>query len=685
MVVANWAPLDPNIIYILEEAGVTNIEIQNLYRSTNGGTSFSLLSNGLPTPGANDLRRGEIAVTPAAPDNLYLVLSGSDGVESGLWGVYVSTNKGDNFTFQCCGATPGPPYSATDPNILGYAANGSTEGGQLNFQQSLFADPTNANILYSGGVYPWKSTDMGATWTYLGADVHADNHNILVADNKIYTVSDGGLYRSDNGGTTWTVLTNGIYGTEFWYEFGFSRKNAEVMIGGTIHNGDFLKYENQYANWRRYDSGDTYNGYVDASQAVYRVRPASVNYGIRRSKDKGANFASLPVASRFIQAHPRSPSVLYAPDNGLYNLWKSTDFGANWTKITNFPVAPATSVGINEIAICDSNPDVIALNLRDSREVAITTNGGTTWTVSAIPVHGTTKLSDLIIDDLNPLNMWMLYDRGYVHKSTDGGATWPDYSTGIGTSTNLMAMVHHVGTDGAVYIASDIAVYFRDNNAASWSNYSTGLPIYPDLRDIGIVYDNSKLRVSGMRSVWQSDLNTTATTIKAAFAAENLVINNCENILVKFYDASFVPTAGTTWQWTFTGGSPASSTLQNPEVSYSTPGTYTVSLTITNGANSSTTTVSNMITVGTITTYPLPFLENIESFTLTGTPPCNPTAALGNSLTNATNFQFPADAGDWQVNDGPGIRPDTGPEMDYNPGTPTGKYLYLRGSNLKMQ
>jgi PKD repeat protein len=55
--------------------------------------------------------------------------------------------------------------------------------------------------------------------------------------------------------------------------------------------------------------------------------------------------------------------------------------------------------------------------------------------------------------------------------------------------------------------------------------------------------------------------------------------------------------APTSWQWTFTGASPSSSTLQNPSVFYSTPGTYNVTLVATNASGSDSHTINSYITV----------------------------------------------------------------------------------------
>ncbi len=69
----------------------------------------------------------------------------------------------------------------------------------------------------------------------------------------------------------------------------------------------------------------------------------------------------------------------------------------------------------------------------------------------------------------------------------------------------------------------------------------------------------------------------------------------CVGATVTFTDNS--TNNPTSWNWTFAGGTPATSTAQNPIITYSTPGTYSVSLTATNGVGSNTSTQNNYITV----------------------------------------------------------------------------------------
>lgn len=86
------------------------------------------------------------------------------------------------------------------------------------------------------------------------------------------------------------------------------------------------------------------------------------------------------------------------------------------------------------------------------------------------------------------------------------------------------------------------------------------------------------------------------------------------------------------YSWTFPGGTPSSSTLQNPTVTYSTAGTYNASLTVTSSANGSTYPKSktNYIVTNTNTTVALPISEGFVSATF---PPTNWTIVNTNSST----------------------------------------------------
>ncbi len=96
---------------------------------------------------------------------------------------------------------------------------------------------------------------------------------------------------------------------------------------------------------------------------------------------------------------------------------------------------------------------------------------------------------------------------------------------------------------------------------------------------------------------------------KADFEASSRIV--CVGQTVDFTDFSFHSPTG--WNWTFQGGSPATSTQQNPSVTYSAPGTYTVSLQASDGSTSQTETRTAYITVLPESST-LPFMEGFESY-----------------------------------------------------------------------
>lgn len=124
--------------------------------------------------------------------------------------------------------------------------------------------------------------------------------------------------------------------------------------------------------------------------------------------------------------------------------------------------------------------------------------------------------------------------------------------------------------------------------------------------------------VAGRNNLWTtSNLNLTGAIdnpplCKADFSATKRVV--CVGETVQFNDQSYNTVSG--WSWNFTGGSPATSTIENPTVTYAAPGTYAVSLTASNGGNTQSETKTAYITV-----LPegasLPFFEGFESFNTT--------------------------------------------------------------------
>ena len=121
----------------------------------------------------------------------------------------------------------------------------------------------------------------------------------------------------------------------------------------------------------------------------------------------------------------------------------------------------------------------------------------------------------------------------------------------------------------------------------------------------------------GRNNIWtttnlnQVGANGNLVACKASFEADRVII--CAGETVDFSDLSYHNISG--WNWSFSGGLPASSTQQNPSVTYNTPGTYDVSLQASDGTNQVTSTKSAYIIVLPATGRTAPFSEGFETMT----------------------------------------------------------------------
>lgn len=142
------------------------------------------------------------------------------------------------------------------------------------------------------------------------------------------------------------------------------------------------------------------------------------------------------------------------------------------------------------------------------------------------------------------------------------------------------------------------------------------------------IVDNSQLQ--NLISVTNLNATGVNSLYAADFNANSKVI--CANQTIKFSDFSYYGQNG--WSWIFPGGTTFSTSVQNPEVTYYTPGLYDVSLTTTNGLTTKTKAASNYILVVSNEGNYLPFSESFEA----GTVP-NSKWYISNPDNDASAFQ----------------------------------------------
>ena len=204
-----------------------------------------------------------------------------------------------------------------------------------------------------------------------------------------------------------------------------------------------------------------------------------------------------------------------------------------------------------------------------------------------------------------------------VFMSSDGGNTWTNLSTPTLDNINVTNIEHQRGSDGGVYLGTRSNVYYRNNSMSDWELYNNGLPTNATSTQLVPYYKESKLRNATNRSAWEVALYEQSSP-SAQIAADRLKIDCFENT-VQFVDHSAVTNNGTSWEWSFPGGNPSSSTIEKPVVSYNTPGIYEVSLTVTDAHGVSSQTITDFITFeNNIIT-----LDIIEDFESGQMPPNN--------------------------------------------------------------
>ncbi len=571
-----YKPGDTSTVY-----GVTS---GSLFRSTTGGNtpaSFTQITSGLTTSGV----RFSLAVTPADPNYVYILNSASN---NGYGGVFRSINSGTNFTLM-----------STTPNIFGWDPSGSDSGGQGWYDIAIGVSPTNKDEITCGGVNTWKSLDGGVNWTlnthwYGGGApyVHADLHAVeYISGTTCYLGHDGGISRTTDGGVSWTTI-NGQMDIAQSYRIGQSTTTANYVLSGHQDNGTNLL---NGTTWREVYGGDGADCFVDRTNNNVLVE-SYVNGDFNLSNNGGLSWTGITSgitgSAAWIAPIIQSPHVANTYYCGYQQVFRTTNKGTSWTQMGTI------SGGGGQILYLAAAPsNSLVLYAATSGNLYKTINAGVNWTqiTTGLPV-GSAQITRVAVDNTDANNIFVTFS-GYsatnkVFASTDGGLNYTNISTGL-PNLPVNCIIYSNNLNDAIYVGTDVGVYYRDGSMTSWTPFMTGLPNVV-VNDFEIFYPTSKIRAATYgRGVWQSDLNFDPLAVPVANFS-TAYSSACVNTAFVFNDQS--SNAPNAWNWTLAGATPSISAVKNPTVSYSATGIYTVSLTSSN-ANGSSTVFTRTISV----------------------------------------------------------------------------------------
>jgi hypothetical protein len=361
-------------------AGVSGASSYNLYYGAGGGT----------------LTTGSSKITGAtSPYVFYPVLNGTTwsfaltAVENGVEGPISPTYS-----------TSSAPVSGGQGGPWGTAA---TSG---NTWTNITTDKLNANTLYatagdSVGLY--KSTDAGNTWTPIVGPFNGQRMTAVAANGTLVVVAGAGsVYRSTNGGTSWTTSFTGAgIGEDLFGAIAIDPLNTNIVYAGDFH----------------VDFGTT------------------SSYLIVKSTDGGATFHNLTDASAadlrgyFLQVDPVTSGTLYAAGSGSPNVAKSTNNAATWTSaspVAGYPTALALA------------PNLIVRLYAGMKDIDNTTvlgvyrtnGGGVSWTAINTGL-GSGAVNALYVDPGNADHVHAGLSDGY-YVTTDG-TNWSAGAAGAGS------------------------------------------------------------------------------------------------------------------------------------------------------------------------------------------------------------------------------------------------------------
>ncbi len=528
-----------------------------IYRSSDGGTNWTRLEEGLPS-----VPMGRIGLDIFQGDpNLVFATVEADQDGQGL---YRSADRGDSWE----------KVSSTNPRPMYFS--------------QIRVDPSDSKRVYVLGVRLAVSDDGGKTFNNNGARrVHSDHHAMWVDPanpNHLIMGGDGGVSISMDRSQTWRSLNNIPIGQ--FYEVGFDMQDPYYVCGGLQDNGSWCgpsanrdRRGIRNADWFNVLGGDGFFARIDPHDpniifgesqngSLARIdRATGEAKGVRptpRADSPGRD--QLPRSSgrrrfgfggggpsyRFnwnapllISAH--DPQTIYHGGNVLL---RSPDRGNSWQEISpdlsrrkdrnkleimgvaGEDIDRARHDGVRHFGTITSlsesplNPDILYAGTDDGN-LHVTRNGGQDWVQlnENIPVPDGTYVSRVVASRAAQGRAYATFDghynddyRAYAFVTEDFGASWTSLSEGL-PETSINVITEHFRNTDLLFVGNEIGVYFSVDRGASWLRLKNNLPTVP-VDDIQVhPRENDLIIGTHGRSVWIMDDITPLEQLASASAS----------------------------------------------------------------------------------------------------------------------------------------------------------------------
>lgn len=471
-----------------------------LWQSKDGGTTWTQLAgHGLP---AGEWRRSGVAV--ARGHRVYLTLDGAEP------GIYRSDDSGANWS-----------RVSTDRRV--------TSRGWY-FGQ-IAADPNDPDVLYAPNVSLYRSRDGGKTFEVIkGAPGGDDYHSAWIdpADSRrIITGSDQGVAVSVDFGVTWTPWYNQptaqIYhvaaDNQFPYLlYGAQQDSGTAVVPSRSRNPVITEYDRTHV-------GGAESGSIQPDPGDPNIVYVNNTYGSLARYDKrthqSQNITPWPVASfgtemsqrkyratwtSPLEFSPLEPGTLYF---GAQFLLKTTDGGLHWSEASPDLTGEPRGV-IYSISASPRDKGLIWVGT-DTGLVQVTRDGGKSWSAVTPPgLSQWSKITHIEASRFDPGTAYAAVDRHrlddyrpHLYRTRDFGKTWTEVVNGIAPNAFLNAVREDPSQRGLLFAATESGVVWSSDDGDYWQSLQRNLPAV-SVRDVIVKGDDLAIATHG-RGFWILD------------------------------------------------------------------------------------------------------------------------------------------------------------------------------------
>ncbi|MDT0607527.1 WD40/YVTN/BNR-like repeat-containing protein [Croceitalea rosinachiae] len=461
-----------------------------LYKSTDAGKTWNKIHNGFPE---GKLGRLAIAVAPSNPKVLYTVIEAEKNERKGL---YRSNDAGASWEQlnNDFGITVRPFYFSR-----------------------IVVDPKNEDVVVKAGLSGSISRDGGKTFKNLG-NMHSDIHDIVfsIKDSDVmYVGTDGGVYRSWDGGTNMEIVEN-LPLSQF-YQISVDDAEPYNVYGGLQDNGSWWGPSSspggvEARDWNSVGYGDGFRVLKHPTKNIIYSEMQGADNVWRTDVDRNLTKTIQPLQVsedqklRWNWNAPMAVSI-HQPDRfymGSQYVHKSEDMGDSWTIIspdltTNNRTKQnqEDSGGLSKdnsgaenhttiFTIAESPLDEKVIWVgTDDGNVQVTQDGGKTWTntienVSGLPAN--TWCYHIEASTFNKGTAYAVFDghtmndkNPYAYKTTDFGETWTNI-----ISDDVVGFVRNIQEDyvnpDLLFLGTEFGLYITMDGGKNWKKFMNNMP-----------------------------------------------------------------------------------------------------------------------------------------------------------------------------------------------------------------